>query len=59
MSNLIHQILLKKTHEASEVLLTIDFQSSRQMRSYIGITVHFILKTAQCYAGLQTIVTCG
>jgi len=40
MSTVIHQILVKKLNETSEVLLTIDFWSNRQMRSYIGSTVH-------------------
>ena len=34
--------LVKNLNEASEVLLTIDIWSNRQMRSYIGIIVHFI-----------------
>jgi len=38
----IHQILLKKLNESSEVLLTIDVWPNRQMRSYIGVTVYFI-----------------
>jgi len=42
MSSVIHQILLKILNETSEVLLTIDFWSNRQMRSCIGVTFHFI-----------------
>jgi len=41
LSSVIHQILLK-LNETSEVLLTIDVWSNRQMRSYTGVTVHFI-----------------
>jgi len=57
MSSVIHQILLKTLNETSEVLLAIDVLCNRQMSSYIGVTFHFKLKAAQCYAGLQTIVT--
>jgi len=32
----------EKLNETCEVLLTIDYWSNRQMRSYIGVTVHFI-----------------
>jgi len=42
MSTMIHLVLVKKLNETYEVLLTIDFWSNRQMRSCIGITVHFI-----------------
>ena len=42
MSTAMHRILVKKLHETCEVQLTIDFWSNRQMRSYIGVTVHFI-----------------
>jgi len=31
---------VKKLNETSEVLLTIDIWSNRQMRSYIGVTSH-------------------
>ena len=41
LSSVIHQILLKKLNETSEVLLTIDIWSNRQIHSYIGVTVHF------------------
>jgi len=42
MSTVIHQILVKKLSETSEVLLTIVVWSNSQMGSYIGVTVHFI-----------------
>jgi len=31
---------VKKLNEASEVLLTVDIWSNRQMRSYIDVTAH-------------------
>jgi len=42
MSTVIHQMLVKKLNETSEVLLTIDYWSNRQMPTYMGITVHLI-----------------
>ena len=42
MSTAMHRILVKKLNETCEVQLTSDFWSNRQMRSYIGVTVHFI-----------------
>jgi len=42
MSTVIHQIMIKKLDETCEVLLTIDYWSTKQMPSYIGIIVHFI-----------------
>jgi len=40
---MIHQIYTgeKKLNETCGVLLTIDYWSSREMPSYIGVTVHF------------------
>jgi len=42
MSSVIHQILLKKLKEISEVLLTNDVWSNKQMSSEIGVCIHFI-----------------
>jgi len=42
MSTVIHQILVKLNQRGLQ-WLTIDVWSNKQMRSYIGVTVHFIL----------------
>jgi len=42
MSTVIHQMLVKRTQRNLWGLLTIDYWSNRQSRSYIHITVHFI-----------------
>jgi len=42
MSTVIHQILVKLNQRGLQ-WLTIDVWSNKQMRSYIVVTVHFIL----------------
>jgi len=42
LTEIIQQILAKKLNETSKLLLTVDVCANRQMRSYVGITVHII-----------------
>jgi len=45
-------LVKKKLNQTNEVLLTIDFWSIKQMRSYVGITVRFISNEKKCYVVL-------
>jgi len=56
-TKIIHGYWWNKLNETSEVLWTTNFWSNRQMRSYIGITVHFIWneKLHNAMLRLQTI----
>jgi len=52
-TEMIHGYWYKKHNKTSQVWLTIDVWSNRQMRSYTGITVHFISNKKSCKAMLR------